>query len=63
MTGWQPLDTAPRDGSKFLLWDGWQQCLGSYEKGRYLATHGRTESTQRLSEPSLWHPLPENPKE
>jgi hypothetical protein len=60
-TGWQPLETAPRDGSTFLVWDGWQQCIASYEKGRWLATRGRGEDSRRASEPSLWHPLPEDP--
>jgi len=59
--GWRPIETAPRDGQKFLIWDGWHICLASYEMGKYLATHGKTDDTRRPSEPSHWMPLPEAP--
>lgn len=50
---WQPIESAPRDGRKFLAWDGWQQCLASYDRGKYLATHGRVENNMRTSEITL----------
>lgn len=62
--GWRTIDSAPRDGQRFLIWDGWHQCLASFDRGKYLATHGRTENNKRTSDHDswLWHPLPKDPQ-
>lgn len=60
---WQPIETAPRDGRKFLAWDGWQICLASYTMGKFLATHGRSDHNDKTTDITQWHPLPEDPNE
>ena len=61
-TAWQPLETAPRDGRRFLVWDGWHICLGSYSAGKWFATHGRIDDSRNLDVPTHWHPLPDAPR-
>jgi len=59
MTEWQPIETAPRDGKRVLLYN-WAYGAGSghYDKGWWqhfcLSQH---------YEPTHWMPLPDPPKE
>ena len=58
---WQPIETAPKDGTKILLWGsgtGSWPCKGQFAEGDYWAF---TEPC--VGWPELWMPLPEPPKE
>ena len=58
---WQPIETAPMDGTPFLAWDG--------NTGIYVAYYSKSHKAlidQQLGEwpeygPKLWHPLPPPP--
>jgi hypothetical protein len=57
-TGWQPIETAPRDGTKFLCWVP----RGPYEGisiNRW--KEGYWWCTSRANPPTHWMPLPEPP--
>lgn len=65
-SGWQPIETAPRDGTEFLcgwfyrdrfLWD-----VGKVRRlGNGLHVFSRARSTHTIY-PSHWMPLPPPPK-
>lgn len=70
MTGWRPIETAPKDGTRVILLDGGHPTVGGFEViERY--RHGELES--RLEywlvpgwgtasvEPTHWMPLPPLP--
>lgn len=75
---WQPIDTAPRDGTRVLLWfscfkDGQQVQFGSWldsEERKYGKVTRITQCwigefyTMSLEkrEPSYWMPLPASPE-
>lgn len=55
---WQPIDTAPKDGSAFLgYFDEWQ-CVMIWDMGnkRFLTDDGR-----HFAYPTHWMPLPQPP--
>jgi hypothetical protein len=47
---WQPIETAPRDGTRVLLWDGGPEAYIGYWSG-----------DSWISYPSHWMPLPDPP--
>ena len=55
--GWQPIETAPKDGTRLLLWDTFSVFEGLYNGSAGWATIGLS------SRPwvSCWQPLPEPP--
>ena len=58
---WQPIETAPMDGTPFLAWDGNIDMYVVY----YSQSH-KSLIDQQLGEwpeyyPKLWHPLPPPP--
>lgn len=53
---WQPIETAPKDGTRILLWDGYMMYTGS--KG--LRTGGWHSNGERVV-PTHWQPLPAPP--
>jgi hypothetical protein len=73
MTQWQPIETAPRDGTKVLLFfprwkDG--RVIGSYDVVEQFRNGKREFRTEKWSlpffvvgehEPTHWVPLPEPP--
>lgn len=67
MKDWQPIETAPRDGTYILAWFSIHehQVVAFYTytqlgKGRWETKDGWSDFD---SEPTHWMPLPEPPKE
>lgn len=71
MSDWQPIDTAPRDGTEILLWDGYKLCVASWAFGSLFRIEpkewitgecrGDYNSYDTVDEPTHWLPLPETP--
>ena len=76
--GWQPIETAPRDGSTIDVWLGdasesdidFYCCPGtkrspawSYKQGRFRPLGGLPTVVTTFVEPTHWMTLPEPPKE
>lgn len=63
MSEWQPIETAPKDGTKVLGWDGGTMTTVEwYELGGYwslLAVGAWAEDSEWV--PTHWMPLPEPP--
>ena len=63
MTEWQPIDTAPKDGTTVLGW--WaDECMivdWCVFVERWCSTHDSEDLF--MPEPTHWMPLPEGPKE
>lgn len=57
--GWRPFAKAPRDGTRFLYWDGIRVCTGRYLLKEYFSSEN---STQSAPPPTDWRPMPEPPK-
>ena len=57
---WQPIETAPKDGTEILLWEpkGEGICIGCY----YPTTGWNNGYDKLLHTPTHWMPLPEEPK-
>lgn len=69
MSEWQPIETAPRDGTLVLLWwDGDFAPVGFWQDGWvYTMTQARNLDGAVIDillgyEPTHWMPLPEPPK-
>lgn len=75
MSGWQPIETAPRDGTIVLVhpatWTGMSASPARWDDNRY-AKHPRpywnridtvSAHISRAYEPTHWQPLPEPPSE
>ena len=71
---WQPIETAPRDGTRILLWcncDKWSRAvIGAFDIQKYHAkprpywNYGWLGvGWARQNPPRYWQPLPEPPKE
>jgi len=56
MSAWQPIETAPKDGTKVLAWDG------DYVIVRFDDHGGWSDEFQQYLVLKLWQPLPEAPK-
>lgn len=76
MTGWQPIETAPKDGTRIrLAWDqhDWATADGIFRDGEWIAaplfySDGQSEPgkpylcfREHRVNPTLWMPLPEPP--
>ena len=73
MSEWQPIETAPRDGTQVLLWGSYNQsvCVGAWRRGGWDAMHEGSRVIESESDfgtdykkcdpPSHWMPLPEPP--
>jgi hypothetical protein len=60
---WQPIETAPKDGTRVLAWDGWSVQTLEYWDGN--EEWGQVGDSDRLtvSYPTHWMPLPSPPKD
>ena len=64
MSEWQPIETAPKDGTKILLWATPHQMLvaknrpivGHFDRGWW------SDFNAVISHATYWMPLPEPPK-
>lgn len=69
MSGWQPMETAPRDGTEFLIWCRAKHTGREFHGGiAYYSDDGfcpavRTHQSRYGIEVRAWHPLPEPPDE
>lgn len=60
---WRPIETAPKDATWVLTWDGNSQSVACYEKsagGWYFAWHEYDGPV--TIQPTHWQPLPEPPQ-
>ncbi|MFN7883105.1 MAG: DUF551 domain-containing protein [bacterium] len=74
---WQPIDTAPKDGSEVILWHADYMAFGYHSPKGWMVTnngdyldggHGNdylcnTKKYASYQPPTHWMPLPEPPKE
>lgn len=58
MSEWQPIETAPCDGSRLLLYAYWS-VVGSY---RHFSGPGWFDDDGNSLIPTHWMPLPDPPK-
>jgi len=60
---WQPIETAPKDGSSILLWNGDFVASGAWEPwpvdGHIM--HRATDHDWTCDDPTHWMPLPDPP--
>ncbi len=75
MAGWQPIETAPKDGSRFDVWaKGWLPAFDRFEYRRFADCYWRDADSMgswragivgvdRDWHPTHWMPLPNPPKE
>lgn len=77
MNDWQPIETAPRDGTSILLWTASGPVIGWWETGREFLNSphfndwskgmlgegtGHDMGFDRVYAPTHWLPLPAPPK-
>ncbi len=74
MSEWQPIETAPKDGSRIMVWDGapyfvcWsEQCeFAQFERvpgwQLFECEDGFYSCGLRPDEPTHWRPLPSPPQ-
>jgi len=67
MAEWQPIETAPKDGTRILL--GWAGCVGDYAQGPvaigyYLGKRLQLDNADDNEKvhPQVWQPLPLPPQ-
>ena len=59
---WQPIETAPRDGTKFLAWDGDELLIVWWcDGGRWISDNLQQFHPGEHENPTHWQPLPSPP--
>lgn len=68
---WQPIESAPRDGTRILVWDGYTQFVAWWGERSlwsrqadawvYGECGGEYNSLPEVDQPTHWMPLPEEP--
>ena len=69
--GWQPIETAPKDGTRVLLWFEWHDLpvVGDFRHGRWWSVHSLGGNLahpngmdwEEVVRPTYWRPLPAPP--
>ena len=69
--GWQPMETAPKDGTRVLLWYEWHDLpvVGDFRHGRWWSVHSLGGNLahpngmdwEEVVRPTYWRPLPAPP--
>lgn len=60
---WQPIETAPKDGSEFLCWSkGWRYPHMAYWESEYMSFENPF-TYDFMDQPTHWMPLPAPPTE
>lgn len=69
---WQPIETAPKDGTNILVWDGYNQYVAFWGESSlwarksddwcYGQCSGEHNSYSTVDEPTLWQPCPADPE-
>lgn len=61
-SAWQPIETAPRDGTKFLAWDGDELLIVWWcDGGRWISDNLQQYHPGEYENPTHWQPLPSPP--
>jgi hypothetical protein len=63
MSRWQPIETAPKDGSRFLLYDGFIMAVAKWSGRDWVMAWNNDSLTEDNHTPSHWMPLPSEPEE
>ena len=59
---WQSIETAPRDGTKFLAWDGDELLIAWWcDGGRWISDNLQQYHPGEYENPTHWQPLPSPP--
>lgn len=65
---WQPMETAPKDGTHVMLWIEWIDnrgipIIGNFRLGRWFSSccYGGNVASAKSMEPLYWRPLPAPP--
>jgi hypothetical protein len=58
MNNWQPIETAPKDGTVVLIWSPSRGACAAWKKGRGWHTE---PGVYHVSRPTHWMPLPDPP--
>ena len=69
MSEWQPIETAPKDGTLILAWDGCQHDICEWWDGSISGVRGPSErdagwwidNDRGEMKPTHWQPLPDPP--
>lgn len=56
---WRPIESAPRDGTRFLFWSGQHVAFGLYVNCKFFVAQGHPDNG--IPDPTHWMPLPEPP--
>ncbi len=58
---WQPIETAPKDGTEVLVWDGYGVKIAWWEPYRRTTGGVWFYDGDNYTWPTHWMPLPEEP--
>lgn len=61
--GWQPIETAPKDGTPVLAWDEGAVCIVTWVSGDSVDPDGWYDVQRLDPAPTHWQPLPPAPVE
>lgn len=57
--GWQPIETAPKDGTPFLTFDGDFHGIDIWDRGNRIFI---CDASRKFTYPTHWMPLPSAPE-